>query len=100
MHLLLFLPRFTVESCPQFLTCPLNFKQISRELDALSHFHFTPRPVVADSKIRTLQPSTSALSSLQLEDITPLTSAQASTSQLAPEQVRDLVVKMHLKVDT
>lgn len=63
------------------------FHKISRELDALSHFHFTPRPVVPDSKIRTLQPSTSALSSLQLEDITPLTSAQASTSQLAPEQV-------------
>jgi len=61
--------------------------QISRELDALSHFHYTPRPVVPDSKIRTLQTSASALSSLQLEDVTPLTSAQASTSQLAPEQV-------------
>lgn len=58
-------------------------------MDALSHFHFTPRPVVADSKIRTLQPSTSALSSLQLEDVTPLTSAQATTSQLAPEQVHE-----------
>lgn len=71
---------------PFFACCCL---QISRELDALSHFHFTPRPVVPDSKIRTLQTSASAsaVSSLHLEDITPLTSAQASTSQLAPEQV-------------
>jgi U3 small nucleolar RNA-associated protein MPP10 len=62
--------------------------QISRQLDALSHFHFTPRPVVADTKLKTLQPSASAVASLMLEDITPVTVLGGNASQLAPEQVQ------------
>mmetsp|Transcript_116521 Transcript_116521/g.228626 ORF Transcript_116521/g.228626 Transcript_116521/m.228626 type:complete len:690 (+) Transcript_116521:28-2097(+) len=64
------------------------FHKVSRQLDALSHFHFTPRPIVADTKLKTLQPNASALSSLLLEDITPITAMSAVTSQLAPEQIQ------------
>jgi hypothetical protein len=72
--------------------------QISRQLDALSHFHFTPRPVVPESRVSTLQPhaSAGAVSSLMLEDVTPVT-AQGSTSQLAPEEVRYCGVHTLLK---
>jgi hypothetical protein len=61
--------------------------QISRQLDALSHFHFTPRPIVADTKLKSLQPSASAVASLMLEDITPVTVLGGNASQSAPEQV-------------
>lgn len=68
-------------------SCGLDFAQISRQLDALSHFHYTPRPVVADTKLKSLQPSASAVASLLLEDVTPVTMLGANASQLAPEQV-------------
>ena len=55
------------------------------QLDGLSHFFFTPRPVVAEGKITSL--STVALPSLALEDIVP--TVQSSASQLAPEQVTE-----------
>lgn len=68
-----------------------SINQISRQLDALSHFHFTPRPVVPESRVSTLNPhagaGAAAVSSLLLEDVTPAT-AQGSISQLAPEEVR------------
>jgi hypothetical protein len=53
-------------------------------LDGLSHFHFTPRPVVSDGKITSL-----SLPSIMLEEATPAGSAGAlsSTSQSAPEEV-------------
>jgi hypothetical protein len=63
------------------------YPQISRQLDALSHFHFTPRPIVADTKLKSLQPSASAVASLMLEDITPVTVLVGNASQSAPEQV-------------
>jgi hypothetical protein len=63
------------------------YPQISRQLDALSHFHFTPRPIVADTKLKSLQPSASAVASLMLEDITPVTVLGGNASQSAPEQV-------------
>ena len=71
------------------------FVQISRQLDALSHFHFSPRPVVADTKLQTLLPTASTISSLLLEDITPVTAHAVSSSQLAPEQVSRMFAKPH-----
>ncbi len=55
------------------------------QLDGLSHFYFTPRPVVADASISSLG-AKAALSSLEMEDIAPL--VQSAASQLAPEEVR------------
>jgi U3 small nucleolar ribonucleoprotein component len=57
-------------------------RQVSRELDALSHFFFTPRPVPREESALTSLP----VESLQMEDITPVGESRAAA--LAPEQVR------------
>ena len=56
-------------------------------LDGLSHFHFSPRPVVSEAKISGSGPE-AALPSLALEDILPLTESGA-TAVAAPEEVQD-----------
>ena len=59
------------------------FDQISRQLDALSHFHFTPKPVVAEVNISTLP-----VSSLLLEEVAPsLSFTSTAQSLVAPEEV-------------
>ena len=56
------------------------FHKICRQLDTLSHFHYTPRPVVPDASI-----STAAVPSISLEDIIPSTVSGAQA--MAPEEV-------------
>jgi hypothetical protein len=52
-------------------------------LDALSHFHFTPKPVVAEVNISTLP-----VSSLLLEEVAPsLSFTSTAQSLVAPEEV-------------
>jgi Mpp10 protein len=58
--------------------------QVCRQLDGLSHFHFTPRPVVLESRVFGAGPE-NALPSLSLEDVIPTT--ENSGGLLAPEEV-------------
>lgn len=60
------------------------FHKVCRELDALSHFHYTPKPVVAEAVI-------TGLPSIEMEEVLPLTESNVSTS--APEEVRKYFTK-------
>jgi U3 small nucleolar RNA-associated protein MPP10 len=54
---------------------------LSRRLDALSNFHFTPKPIVKDALVVA---NTAAIS---LEEVIPV--GVSSSATLAPEQVVD-----------
>ncbi|KAJ1723828.1 U3 snoRNP protein [Coemansia erecta] len=56
-----------------------QFRNLFTQLDALSHFHFAPRPAVADIEIRTSAPA------LQMEEKLPVNMSHAE--QLAPEEI-------------
>ncbi|KAJ1827567.1 U3 snoRNP protein, partial [Coemansia sp. RSA 2599] len=56
-----------------------QFRNLFAQLDALSNFHFAPRPVAADIEIRTSAPA------LQMEEKLPVTMTTAE--QLAPEEI-------------
>ena len=56
------------------------FHKICRQLDALSHFQYSPRPVIAEASI-----TANALPSISLEDITPITVSGGSAA--APEDI-------------
>jgi U3 small nucleolar RNA-associated protein MPP10 len=56
------------------------YHKVCRELDALSHFHYTPRPVVAE-------PIVTGLPSIAMEELLPFAESTNSTS--APEQVQE-----------
>jgi U3 small nucleolar RNA-associated protein MPP10 len=58
------------------------FHKVIRSLDALAHFHYTPKPVVAEASLSTVQQH---LPALALEDVTPMTEGYAGN--LAPEEV-------------
>lgn len=76
----------------EFVSC---YNQVCRQLDALSHFHFTPRPVKPEMNI-----SVESTASLALEDITPTVGGALGDvgNQLAPEQVRFDIGKLFPKL--
>ncbi|XP_038683866.1 U3 small nucleolar ribonucleoprotein protein MPP10-like [Tripterygium wilfordii] len=55
------------------------FKKICLKLDALSHFHFAPKPVIEDMSIQANVPA------LAMEEIAPM--AISDAAMLAPEEV-------------
>eukprot|EP00596_Hydrurales_sp_CCMP1899_P005295 CAMPEP_0119045176 /NCGR_PEP_ID=MMETSP1177-20130426/37723_1 /TAXON_ID=2985 /ORGANISM="Ochromonas sp, Strain CCMP1899" /LENGTH=740 /DNA_ID=CAMNT_0007016493 /DNA_START=136 /DNA_END=2358 /DNA_ORIENTATION=- len=63
------------------------YHKVCRQLDGLSHFHFTPKPVVSEARIFGSGPE-AALPSLSLEDINPM-SENTNSTILAPEEVKD-----------
>ena len=60
-----------------------QFQKVCRQLDSLSHFHFTPKPVVQEISVSASVPS------LAKEDIAPTTESSAAVMSQAPEEIRE-----------
>jgi hypothetical protein len=61
------------------------FNLLSRQLNELSHFYFTPKPVVQEMSAKVLATQKS-LPAMEMEDITPFQTGSTAT-QSAPEEV-------------
>ncbi len=55
--------------------------QVCRQLDALSHFSYAPKPVVAEAVIKSNVPS------ISMEDIGPTAERLEEVATQAPEEV-------------
>lgn len=61
------------------------YNAVARELDALSHFFYSPKPVAAEASAKVLA-TQRALPALEMEDITPF-SQNSSATAAAPEEL-------------
>lgn len=61
------------------------YPQLSRNLDVLSHFYFTPKPVAGEASAKVLA-TQRAIPALELEDITPY-GKNSDAALNAPEEV-------------
>ena len=61
------------------------FNELSRELDGLTHFYYTPRAVAQESHATVLS-NQRALPAMEMEDITPF-GQHSYVSQQTPEEV-------------
>jgi U3 small nucleolar RNA-associated protein MPP10 len=57
------------------------FAKVCRQLDALSHFHYAPKPIVAEASV------TSSAPSIMMEDVGPTSESMLAVSGQAPEEV-------------
>jgi U3 small nucleolar RNA-associated protein MPP10 len=80
------------------------FNIINKQLDALSHFHYTPKPVVNDINITSIKnTTTSNMRSILIENINPTNESDANA--LAPDEVykkktgRDASLKSNVEYD-
>ena len=63
------------------------FNAVSRELDALSHFFYSPKPVASEASAKVLA-TQRALPALEMEDIAPYSQNSAATAA-APEEIME-----------
>jgi U3 small nucleolar ribonucleoprotein component len=64
------------------------FNVLSRKLNELSHFYFTPKPIIEETSAKVLANQRS-LPAIEMEDVTPF-NINSSSSQNAPQEVRIL----------
>ena len=63
------------------------FNHLSRQLNELSHFYFTPKPIVEETSAKVLATQRS-LPAVDMEDVTPF-HVTSDGNQAAPEEVRN-----------
>jgi hypothetical protein len=61
------------------------FNVLSRNLNELSHFYFTPKPIIEETSAKVLANQRS-LPAIEMEDVTPF-NINSSSSQNAPQEV-------------
>lgn len=61
------------------------FHIISKQLDGLSHFHYTPKPVVNDINITSIKNNNTSIKTILIENINPTNESDANA--LAPDEI-------------
>jgi hypothetical protein len=61
--------------------------QVCRQLDALSHFNYTPKPHVGEIRVNTINSP-----AILVEDALPMAQNVMNVSSSAPEQVNNLLL--------